>query len=510
LHDLRAARRRHYAEDFDWLDALYRVYVGAIFGAWGLALISGALADAEIGQHGVDQIALHGPAVLGLLVALAVAGGLRSGGRGGPLAIEAAEVQHVLLSPVDRTVALRGLALRRLRTAAFIGGVVGAIAGNFAFRRLPGSPAEWLACGALFGAAIPLAGLGGALVASGRRLRPVVVNLLALLVVGSSCADIALETKTSPATMLGEVALWPLHGSSSVALPLIGFSFAALLVLLGLRWIAGTSLEAVRRRAALTAELRFAVTLQDLRTVILLRRQLASERPRSRPWIRLPVPPRGSAIWRRDCQSFLRWPTVRVARVTLLGAVAGVALLGAWQGTTPLLLVAGLSLLVAGLDAVEPLAQEMDHPIRRDLLPIPATLLIRLHLFAPIALMVGVCLMGLATIAVAGGSGSLLGVGALMVIPSALMVLCCAALSATNDPYAYLLTPGIGYAQSALPFVIPVLGVGLPLLAAREAEKHGRSAIGAAFGIEIVLVVICLALIGWLGHRVAQQVPVKA
>ena len=510
LRDLRAARRRHYAADFDWLDALYRVYVCAIFGAWGLALISGALADAEVGPEGVDRIALHGPAVLGLMVALALAAGLRSGGRGGPLAIEAPDVHHVLLAPVDRGVALRGLAIRRLRTGAFVGAIAGAIAGNFAFRRLPGSPVEWLACGALFGAAIPLAGLGGALVASGRRLRPPTVNLLAGLAIGLSCVDIALDTKLSPATMLGEVALWPIHGSASAALPLAGLATEALLLAAGLGWIAGTSLEAVRSRAALTAELRFAVTLQDLRTVILLRRQLASERPRSRPWISPAGSPRGSAVWRRDWRSFLRWPLIRVARVGLLGAVSGLALLGAWRGTTPLVLIAGLALLVAALDAVEPLAQEMDHPTRRDLLPVPATQLIRTHLGAPIALMIAVCALALVAIAAAGGSGPLLGVAALMVVPSAMLVLCCAAVSATNDPYAYLLTPGIGYAQSALPFVVPVIGVGLPLLVAREAARNGHSAIGAAFGIEVFFVLVCVAVIGWLGHRVSQQVPVAA
>src|SRR6478672_7823221 len=116
LRDLRAARRRRYAENLAWLDTLYRIYVGVIFGAWGLALVSGALADAKVGEHGIEQIREHGPAVCGLLVALAAAVGLRSGARGGPLALEAAEVQHVLLAPVDHGAALRPLALRQLRT----------------------------------------------------------------------------------------------------------------------------------------------------------------------------------------------------------------------------------------------------------------------------------------------------------------------------------------------------------------------------------------------------------
>ena len=40
LRDLRAARRRRYAEQVDWMESLYRVYLAVIFGGWGLALIS--------------------------------------------------------------------------------------------------------------------------------------------------------------------------------------------------------------------------------------------------------------------------------------------------------------------------------------------------------------------------------------------------------------------------------------------------------------------------------------
>ena len=43
-----------------------------------------------------------------------------------------------------------------------------------------------------------------------------------------------------------------------------------------------------------------------------------------------------------------------------------------WAGTTPLVVLAGLALFVAGLDTVEPLAQEVDHPSRRDASPLDA------------------------------------------------------------------------------------------------------------------------------------------
>ena len=142
-----AARRRRFVAQIDVMEVVYRVYVAAIFGAIALSARRrcrqrrprpSAAASTDLGRDG--------PALLGLGVALAVLAGLRSGARGGPLAIEDAEVQYVLLAPIDRGVALRSSALRQLRIAVLGGAVLGAVAGNFAFRRLPGSPVEWIAC----------------------------------------------------------------------------------------------------------------------------------------------------------------------------------------------------------------------------------------------------------------------------------------------------------------------------------------------------------------------------
>lgn len=512
LRDLRAARRRRYAENVNVLEVLYRLYVGVILGAGGLALISGALADVRVDPHTVEEIRRHGPAALGLLVALAAAAGLRSGGRGGPLVLEAADVQHVLLAPVDRGKALRGLAVRRLRTACFIGSVAGLVAGNFAFRRLPGRPVEWLACGAVFGAAVAVWELACAMIASGRRMHRAVVLLLAVMIVGWSLADLIGGRTTSPATMLGQLALWPLHRGGSFALPAAGLAICAVVALVGLTGLAGTSLEAAQRRAGLAAQLRFAVTTQDLRAIILLRRQLASEMPRHRPWLRL-APSRSDgpsrAVWRRDWRSFLRWPLVRVTRVCVLGVVAGVSLYWVWRGTTPLVLVAAFALMVAACDAVEPIGQEVDHPMRLGLLPVAAGELIRRHLVAPIVLMTGVSLIAVVAVLAAGGSGALVGVVVVMACPTALLSLCCAALSVTNDPFKYMLTPQIGYVQSGFPVVLLIIGVGGPVLLARAAARHG-AATGVAVGCEVVVVLICAAVIAWLGNRISSSVPVRS
>ena len=143
--------------------------------------------------------------------------------------------------------------------------------------------------------------------------------------------------------------------------------------------------EALVRRADLVSQLRFAVTMQDLRTVVLLRRQLRGERPRNRPGSVVDrVPPDGRqrrpAGWRR-----------RPTPVGRSGSAAGGACCAtrwpgscAWRSSSwppaspstpscggprrPSLGVGG-ALYLLGLDAVEPLSQEIDHPDHTDAMP---------------------------------------------------------------------------------------------------------------------------------------------
>src|SRR3954452_19815439 len=92
LRELRAARRRHYLRQLDWVDALYKAYLTAIAAGAATIVVSGALGDDRASSSTVDTLAARGPAVLGLAVALLVAAGLRSGARGGPLALQPPDV----------------------------------------------------------------------------------------------------------------------------------------------------------------------------------------------------------------------------------------------------------------------------------------------------------------------------------------------------------------------------------------------------------------------------------
>src|SRR5436190_741481 len=164
--ELRRVRRHHRVVEVDWIDALYRAYLTAIVSGIAVVVLSGVVGDHRLAPHAVHRALVDGPAVVGLVLAVAVAVGIRSGGRGGALAL-----------------------------------------------------------------------------------------------VGWSTADVAAGVATSPFTLLGRLALWPLHVDLTA---LVGVAVALALPMLGLIVIGGLSLEAAERRASLVAQLRFAVTLQDL------------------------------------------------------------------------------------------------------------------------------------------------------------------------------------------------------------------------------------------------------
>ena len=296
LRDLRRARHHRHRDDVDWVETLYRVYMTVLSGATVIWLSVSKVSDATTRRGGVADIADHGAAVLGLVVAFLVALGLRSGSRGGPLSLEAADVRVVLLAPIRRQVALRSPALRQVRSAAFAGLCVGAVVGNLAGQRLPGTFAGWVAADAGFGLLAALLSVGAALLACGVRLTRPAATAAGVAVLAWSAADLAAGAATSPLTRVGRIGLAALPsdvgggsvsgGPAAVAIA-VGIGLAIAVLAAAAARLGSMSLEAAERRGRLAAQLRFALSLQDLRAVILLRRRLAAEEPRPRPWIRL-------------------------------------------------------------------------------------------------------------------------------------------------------------------------------------------------------------------------------
>ena len=415
---LRTARRRRRLGDTHWGDLAYRVYTTALTCIVVAMMLSGWIGDEALDDPGVAQLTRSGPAWAGVVLAVAVLAMVRSGSRGGPIALEATDVHHLLLSPADRTATLRRPSIDVVGYGTLTGIVAVALVASLMSQRLPGSNAAWLACGALFGGVLATASLGAAMLTCSRRLPRALPLMVASLLLVWAVADVSWDfdgVPTAPTTYAGRILFWPLAPADQ---GLLWVAVAIAAAVGGAALIGGLSIEAARRRTQLVGQLRFAVTLQDLRSVVLLRRQLASELPRNRRWFpvprwfarRLPVPA-------RDLQSVAHWPAVRILRVLVLGAAAGLAVRGMWSGTTPLIAVAGIATFIAALDATEGLSQDIDHPTLRDSFPVAAGRIHLLHLAAPCVVMVVAGGVGMLTAWVVDPAPEVLSVGPIVVHP---------------------------------------------------------------------------------------------
>lgn len=483
LHGLRTRRRAQRLSNIDWIDTLYRAYVVGISLVAALATLAAIVGDAPVGRATLHDVRLAGPALAGALVAVLIALGLRSGTHGGPLAFEAADVQHVFLAPIDRGLVVRSAAYRQLRGVITAGVLAGALAGLTAGPRLGGRDvrtAAWIISGIAFGVAAALAAWGAALLASARGLTQRGAVAFGVILIAWSAVDAFAHTTTSPLSMLGHLAVWPIQTSWLV---LGGIASVGAIVGIGFASARRLSLEPVLHRAQLVRALRFAATIQDVRAVITLRRQLAHEQSRTRPWIRLRQGARsGRPVWRRDWHGILRWPGARAARVVTLTVVAGASTAAALRGTTPLLAVAAIAAYVIALDAIEGLAQELDHPDRGSDLPIPSGRLLIAHLAVPIVLMGALAIVGVGAGVIVAmllpAAGGVRSISPIVILAVALAVTITAPTAAAFSAYlgrpdrdfsVALMHPGVVVAQQVGPLVIVALAF-IPLIVAREVQ----------------------------------------
>lgn len=490
-----------------WGDLAYRVYTTALAALVLAVFASGFVGDREVDTATAADVRHTGAAWAGLAVGIAVLSAVRSGSRGGPLALEASDVHHLLLSPADRSTVLRRPVAGVLGYGIGGAAIAGGLAGSLLAQRLPGSNSEWVLTSALFAATAAALALGAALVTASRRVPTWIPVVVAAGLVGWSVLDVTDIGPAAPLGVLGSMPFWPLRFTPwSLAAVLV----AVLLAVLGARWVGGLSIEAARRRTQLVGQLRFAVTQQDLRSVLLLRRQLAAERPRSRPLARVPrALGRRAPVLARGLQSYLRWPSVRIVRVLALGVVCGLALRGVWAGTTPLLIVAGVAAYLAALDALEPLAQAVDHPTLMASYPAPKGLLLVHHLTAPSLLMLGLGAVGVVAAWVVAPSARVLGVGAITAVSAALSGVAGAAVSVVSEVVLDQSGAAMLPAEVAGPRVVirtlwpPIVATigGAPVLAAQRAVRNGidvTSVTLAAAGAALALVAV---IVTWVRYR---------
>ncbi len=499
--ELRRTRRIRRLGELEWFEVAYRAYLAALAGGVVVLWLSGLVPDEPATAAEVADVSRYGPAVIGTIVAVALALGLRSGSDGGPVALEAADVRHLLLAPVPRRQVLLTPVVQRLRAMAFGGALVGAIAGQLAARRLPGSGPAWAASGALAGAATGCAFVAVAVIAHVTRLpRWVTTGLGAVLLAAQAGAVVGWWP--GPGDGLGSLAMW---GWRQHLADLVALGVVVALTGVALAMAGRLRVEPLVRRADLVAQLRFAVTMQDLRTVILIRRQLRDERPRSRPW-RLLRPQFGGprwAVWDRGWRGLARYPVARIGRMGVLAVAAGLTAAVTVRGTTPAVAAMVIALHLLGLDSVEPLSQEIDHPDQGDGLPHDRGWLLLRHVAAPAALVVPFA--GIAAAAFVALQPGAWAAALALAVPVTWLGVGGAVVSVVRDapdpiaqPSAVMPPEMAGFTSSIrllLPVVVSALAA-LPVLAMRAEPTAGavlRSVIGAAVALA--------ALLWWVRRR---------
>ncbi|MGB6057704.1 MAG: hypothetical protein WBF71_05520 [Microthrixaceae bacterium] len=508
VDDLRRTRRHRRIGDVAWGDLAYRVYTTTLGCIVFAIFASGWVGDHELSAAATADVVRLGPAWAGLGAAIAVLFGLRSGSRGGPLALEGADVYHLLLAPIDRSRVLRRPATGIVGYGIAGGAAAGGLAGALMSQRLPGSDTEWIASGVLYGGTVAALLLGSAMVCASRKANAKILIAISFGLVVWSVLAVAEVVGVAPFTWLGSILFWPLTWNPVEALWVV---VAALIVAAGFYWIGGLSIEAAQRRTRLVGQLRFAVTQQDLRSVLLLRRQLSSERPRNTSRIkRIPMPiARRFPVFARDVQSAARWPAVRIIRVLVLCIGAALACRGIWSGTTPLILVAGLATYIAALDAIEPMAQEVDHPMMVDSYPIPSGVVMQHHLAAPVILM-----------ALAGGLGAVIAwaispssnaarIGAITVVSAAATAVSGASVSVASEAIldqgdAAMMPPEVAgprvVFRMAWPPAIAIIGF-TPVIGAQRAARLGHDPLVPAVWLAAVSLGLSAIVFIWVRYR---------
>ncbi|MFK8023402.1 MAG: hypothetical protein AB8G26_05490 [Ilumatobacter sp.] len=422
--ELRRTRRAIRLGDTEWFDVLYRVYLFALAGTIAVILASDAVEGLVGDEVSTETLLDRGPTIAGIVAVLAVGIGLRNGADGGPISVEPADVRHLLTAPIDRRRALLRPIVQRFRSLAFGAALTLGILGQLVGREIDGSRAAWAGSGALFGVVLAALYVSAAIIAHALRLPPALASAIFVVLLAWQGAA---AWATWPDTPVDAVGIGPgdLHGSllfwgirqPTIDIVAIAATVIGLVVATGLG--GRLRLDPLERRGQLVSQLRFAATVQDIRTVVLLRRQLRAESVRARSLLggahfpgrqaarvssrrpdRAERHPAPTIVWRRGATAIGRLPIGRLLRIATLAAVAGVT--GALAvSSSPLLLVAFVAAsFVLGLEALEPLAQEIDRPSITDSIPIDRGWLFAHHLVAPAGLLAGAGLIGAAFAAV--------------------------------------------------------------------------------------------------------------
>lgn len=554
LRELRRTRTRRRLGSTDWYDVAYRVYLFAFAGLVAVVVVSDAI-DGVINDEVVtSELLAKGPSILGIAAVLAVAIGLRSGADGGPIAVETADIRHVLLAPVSRRMVLFTPIWQRFRSVMFALGLGCAVVGQLVATELIGSRAAWAAGAAVYGALVGALFVGSGVLAHAVRLPRWASSVIGVLLVAWQAAvawgiwtdSVTGPGRVAPANLIGNIALWGVDQRPVDVLPIV-FTLALMAIALA----AGNRLrlEPLARRGELVSQLRFAATSQDLRTVVLLRRQLRAESLRGTPWLarsarggrptrRLPSSPstpttmparsmsatstgaqrrhpHPSVVWRRGLRSLRRLPVSRLGRIVMLAVAAG-ALGSLTVTSSPLFapLVLGVIFLL-GLESIEALSQEVDRADLTDGVPIDRGWIFANHLVAPAILLAGVGIISASTATILDPShaaaafalmvpvlwGGALGpvIATVNDAPASAAAASTTVMGTPRDTETSLVPPEFAGFTTVISTLIPVLisCVGLVPLLVLRVDATAGSAMRASLGVAIAIVLA----VTWVRRR---------
>jgi hypothetical protein len=184
---------------------------------------------------------------------------------------------------------------------------------------------------------------------------------------------------------------------------------------------------------------------------------------------------------------------------------------GLWHGVDALVLLAGVALFLLGVDAVEGLAQETDHPERPEQYPVVWGDLVLAHLFAPAAVLFGFAVAIALTVGAITGSLDALAVAGITVVPATLAGVTGAALSVVMGAPPPTLYLDLGFPELTNLWLLLrqvlgpllVMAAFVPFAAGANAWADGRSAAGTTLGFAFIPLFLAVVASVWMRSRTA-------
>jgi hypothetical protein len=201
----------------------------------------------------------------------------------------------------------------------------------------------------------------------------------------------------------------------------------------------------------------------------------------------------------------------RVARAIACAVVVALAGVGLWHGVDAFVLLAGGALFLLGVDAVEGLAQETDHPERPEQYPLFWGDLVLAHLLAPATVLFGFATATALAVGGVTGSADALALATITIVPATLAGVAGAALSVVMGAPPPTLYLDIGFPELTTLWLVlrqvlgPLLVVAafVPLAVGDNAWADGRPAAGTTLAFAFIPLVLAVAASLWMRSRAA-------